>query len=91
MNVNADSNAQKQAAIKFTIISYMSNLTMRRECFELPKLKINSFIDSKITLKSRSKVKSRSRKQPNRSISRSNLRSKRQQIWTAHIKQRHFL
>ena len=52
MNVNADSNAQKQAAIKSTIISYTSKLNVRRECFELPKLKIDSFIYSKITLKS---------------------------------------
>ena len=67
MNVNADSNAQKQAAIKSTIISYTSKLNVRRECFELPKLKIDSFIYSKITLKSSIQIKSRSRKQPIRS------------------------
>ena len=75
MNVNADSNAQKQAAIKSTIISYTSKLNVRRECFELPKLKIDSFIDSKITLKSRTQIKSEAENNQSEA-SRSNLRSK---------------
>ena len=75
MNVNADSNAQKQAAIKSTIISYTSKLNVRRECFEIPKLKIDSFIDSKITLKSRIQIKSEAENNQSEA-SRSNLRSK---------------